>query len=82
MKTFEITGHKNSILNPDIVEDWFNEDKIKHFNLIIDRAKRAKALLSNVKRFFSSEFDRAQRAVELWDYFAIIALNFKPLKGA
>ena len=58
-----ITQHKNSILNPDIVLGWaFDEPEY-----IKDRLERAKALLPNFEKYFSFEYPRAKKAVELWE---------------
>lgn len=57
------THHPNSILNPDSVTQWAEEEP-QHVD---DRLCRARALLPNVKKYGSSEYPRAQKAIELWE---------------
>lgn len=62
-----MTQHPNSVVNPDVVAKWA-KDEPKH---VQSRYETAKALLPNIERYYSSEFPRAKKAVELWE----LALN-------
>jgi len=59
----KITHHKNSILNPDVVEDWSKETT---WNENRDKADRGFALLENVRKYMPDEYDRAVLSVAKW----------------
>ena len=66
-----ITKHKNSIFNQTEIKNWVREEfneygPEKAYRIITQRIERAEALLPNIKRYFSNEFDKATEAVELW----------------
>ena len=66
-----ITKHRNSIFNQNEIKSWargeFHEYRPeKAYRIITQRIERAEALLPNIKRYFSNEYDKAVEAVELW----------------